>query len=756
MYARSLLTLRALTDSRTGAVAAGARDGWAYVWPRDAATAALALEAAGYRGEARRVVAFLDGLDLGAGGALRRRRPAGAGPRPAGRRRRLGRGRRPRHRRSPSPPATAPDRRDRPDYQEGRRRPLPRQRDRRRPPDVSSLPHVEPDRRSHGSDAAARGLVRRAGDPGSGLDSAAAWAVRPFPRPALFPAVRRTLLTWPPIRPGSGSLPGEGWSGGVDPWTAPTAWSAWAFAALARTEPHPPPPARPPRSPAPARRPAPRRDPGRGAARAGRRPHRHPPLDHPARLAPRLRDPRPARTLAGRRTQLRRAPAGERVAQRQAALLALARRPGRLSALAGAAASSRRSAAAAAGPPELRSSQPANSRSNGISCSRSSSQPGRLADLAQPLRRQAGPVRGVAQALDLLVPGRRVAVLVGDVVADDHPAAGPHDPRHLLDHPLRSRDVVQAEAGDARRRSSRPRSPSAVASPTENSTLPSPSRAASSRACSIIAGVRSTPWTEPTRPASVRETAAGPQATSSQRARVRRAPARPARPAPRPSASPRRGRRLGLVGELVADRLLVHAPTMLEAWSHPERVRVRPGPSPRPPRPTRPGRRPARPPSRRARPAPSCSRVTTVRPIVRARAISESVPHSPPTAITTSPEPTTARFRAWPMPVATTSVQYGFASSISVPRTIPITRPPASRAPRAAASITPGPAPQTTVTPASPSRRPTSSANRATSDPCSTPLAPITATCRARVRPGDTAASLDRGEGPSTEPPRSS
>ncbi len=40
-----------------------------------------------------------------------------------------------------------------------------------------------------------QGLVRRAGDPGSGLDSAAAWAVRPFPQPALFPAVRRTLLT---------------------------------------------------------------------------------------------------------------------------------------------------------------------------------------------------------------------------------------------------------------------------------------------------------------------------------------------------------------------------------------------------------------------------------------------------------------------------------------------------------------------------------------------------------------------------------
>ena len=50
-------------------------------------------------------------------------------------------------------------------------------------------------------------------------------------------------------------------------------------------------------------------------------------------------------------------------------------------------------------------------------------------------------------------------------------------------------------------------------------------------------------------------------------------------------------------------------------------------------------------------------RAITVRPSARAWPISESVPHSPPTAITTSPEATTARLRAWPMPVATTSVQ---------------------------------------------------------------------------------------------------
>jgi GH15 family glucan-1,4-alpha-glucosidase len=81
-------------------------------------------------------------------------------------------------------------------------------------------------------------LVRRADDPGSGLDSAAAWAVRPFPLPTLFPAVRRTLLqlTSRQARSAAGGsrfgiVPSEGWPG-VDPWTAPTAWSAWSLAAL--------------------------------------------------------------------------------------------------------------------------------------------------------------------------------------------------------------------------------------------------------------------------------------------------------------------------------------------------------------------------------------------------------------------------------------------------------------------------------------------------------------------------------------------
>ncbi|HET9676285.1 MAG TPA: hypothetical protein VFP21_02120, partial [Solirubrobacterales bacterium] len=64
MYEHSLLALRALTDRRTGAVAAGARDGWAYVWPRDAAASAIAFAASGHQAEAERVTRFLLGLGM--------------------------------------------------------------------------------------------------------------------------------------------------------------------------------------------------------------------------------------------------------------------------------------------------------------------------------------------------------------------------------------------------------------------------------------------------------------------------------------------------------------------------------------------------------------------------------------------------------------------------------------------------------------------------------------------------------------------
>jgi hypothetical protein len=75
-------------------------------------------------------------------------------------------------------------------------------------------------------------LARRADDPTSGLDSAAAWAVRPFAHPALYPLVRRTLLRLAAASGRFGIVPSEDWDGGNDPWTAPTAWTAWSLAAL--------------------------------------------------------------------------------------------------------------------------------------------------------------------------------------------------------------------------------------------------------------------------------------------------------------------------------------------------------------------------------------------------------------------------------------------------------------------------------------------------------------------------------------------
>jgi hypothetical protein len=240
MYARSLLVLRALTDRRTGAVAAGARDGWAYVWPRDAATVAMALASAGYKPPARRVARFLLRLDLDGGarfngegtpvaGRAAQGDAAGwidAAARVAGL--------------TASVPASPWQGRG--DYQEGAggdylanaiastaggsgtnvRRPLSAQR--------------QGEGRIRAAFETPRGLLREAGDPGSGLDSAAAWAVRPFPRPALFPAVGRTLLHLAAEAGRFGMIPSEHWAGGEDPWTAPTAWTALGLAALANAD----------------------------------------------------------------------------------------------------------------------------------------------------------------------------------------------------------------------------------------------------------------------------------------------------------------------------------------------------------------------------------------------------------------------------------------------------------------------------------------------------------------------------------------
>jgi len=230
MYRRSLLVLRALTDRRTGAVAAGARDGWAYVWPRDASAVAIAYAAAGYRPEAVRVTRFLLGLGLedaarfrGDGSPVPGRAAQGdaigwvaAASQAAGL---IGSARHAARILAGGGPVPW---RDRADYWEGD------------PGDYlgnalasneASITHL------YGGKLTPR-LVRRPGDPESGLDSAAAWGVRPFPHPGLYPEIRRSMKWLVANGTRFGITPGEGWTGGDDPWSAPTAWTAWSLAAL--------------------------------------------------------------------------------------------------------------------------------------------------------------------------------------------------------------------------------------------------------------------------------------------------------------------------------------------------------------------------------------------------------------------------------------------------------------------------------------------------------------------------------------------
>jgi GH15 family glucan-1,4-alpha-glucosidase len=234
MCRRSLLVLRALVEPRGGAAVAGARAGWAFVWPRDAGAVAIALASAGYRDEARRVVRFLLGLDLEAaarfdwsGEPIEGRAAQGdaAGWVAAAAKAAdvevdavEGEGRQVEAQHPQS------DWRGRADYQEKDGG------DYLGNAVASGVSGVAPFE-------SPRGLTRVAEDPSSGLDSAAAWAVRPFPSPALYPAARRTLLRLVAERDSRfGLLPSEDWNGGDDPWTAPTAWSAWSLAALARID----------------------------------------------------------------------------------------------------------------------------------------------------------------------------------------------------------------------------------------------------------------------------------------------------------------------------------------------------------------------------------------------------------------------------------------------------------------------------------------------------------------------------------------
>jgi glucoamylase len=230
MYERSLLVLRALTDRETGGVAAGARDGWAYVWPRDASAVAIAYAEAGYLSEAKLTTQFLLGLGLefaarfhGNGSPVPGRDAQGdaigwvaAASKAAGI---VGSARQAAHILADGGPIPW---RDRADYWEGE------------PGDylgnalASGEPAIE---HLYGARSQLR-LVREPSNLDSGLDSAAAWGVRPFPHPGLYPAIRRSMKSLVPQGTRFGILPGEDWSGGEDPWSAPTAWTAWSLAAL--------------------------------------------------------------------------------------------------------------------------------------------------------------------------------------------------------------------------------------------------------------------------------------------------------------------------------------------------------------------------------------------------------------------------------------------------------------------------------------------------------------------------------------------
>lgn len=228
MYDRSLLVLRALTG-RNGAVAAGARDGWAYVWPRDASAAAIAFAAAGYMAEAESVTRFLLGLGLehaarfhGDGSPVPGRAAQGdAIGWVAAASQAAGFGSAKQAAQTLSGGQSIPWR-DRADYWEGE------------PGDYlgnaiasgeSAVHHL------YGGKVPTR-LVRAPSEPDSGLDSAAAWAVRPFFLTRLYPAARVTLKRLVSQATAYGITPGEGWPGGEDPWSAPTAWTAWSLAAL--------------------------------------------------------------------------------------------------------------------------------------------------------------------------------------------------------------------------------------------------------------------------------------------------------------------------------------------------------------------------------------------------------------------------------------------------------------------------------------------------------------------------------------------
>lgn len=79
MIIGALLDLRVLSIS-SGVPVAGYSPAWRYVWPRDAAFAAVAFSRTGHYADAERILAFLERVQPAAGGFEARYRPDGSGP----------------------------------------------------------------------------------------------------------------------------------------------------------------------------------------------------------------------------------------------------------------------------------------------------------------------------------------------------------------------------------------------------------------------------------------------------------------------------------------------------------------------------------------------------------------------------------------------------------------------------------------------------------------------------------------------------
>jgi glucoamylase len=228
LYRRSVRVLLNLTDPRSGAMIAGERDGWDYVWPRDAATGAVALDAAGLRPEAARIVSFLSNIDTERAarfypdGSSVPGRPAagdGAGWVAAAERAvttSWGGTVLPRGSIRPQMQDGPGNWRDRQDYAENVTGDLLGNAIAAGAPTAEIASRFE----------TPRGLVREEGS--DDLDSSAAWAVTLFPQPGLRAEVSRTLLELTRESTPYGIRPIEGWTPG-EVWTAPTAWSAWAL-----------------------------------------------------------------------------------------------------------------------------------------------------------------------------------------------------------------------------------------------------------------------------------------------------------------------------------------------------------------------------------------------------------------------------------------------------------------------------------------------------------------------------------------------